>query len=218
MRAIASSLKARMVQSPVAPAMLADEIAQQRRAVRGVHHLGMELHAVEAARLVGDGGERRVGRHADHREALRQRRDAVAVAHPHRVPLALAPHPLEQRGLGGHLDLGAAELAVVAALHAAAELGHHGLLAVADAEHRHAGLEDRLRRPRRGGLGHRGRAAGQDDAVGLHRLERGLGVLERHDLAIDPLLAHPAGDELGDLGAEIDDEDLVVDGVWVMCR
>ena len=30
------------------------------------------------------------------------------------------------------------------ALDLAAELGRHGLLAVADAEHRHAGLEDRL--------------------------------------------------------------------------
>ena len=36
------------------------------------------------------------------------------------------------------LELGAAELAVMPALHPAAELRHHGLLAVADAEHRQA--------------------------------------------------------------------------------
>ena len=36
------------------------------------------------------------------------------------------------------------------------------------------------------------------------------GLLERHDLGIDPILAHAPGDELGHLGAEIDDEDLVV--------
>ena len=35
-------------------------------------------------------------------------------------------------------------------------------------------------------------------------------LLEGDDLAIDPLLAHASGDELGDLGAEIDDENLVV--------
>ena len=35
------------------------EVAQQRRAVGRVRHLGMKLHAVEAAALVGDRGERR---------------------------------------------------------------------------------------------------------------------------------------------------------------
>ena len=52
----------------------------------------------------------------------------------------------------------------------------------------------------------------QDHALGLH-LAKGLGrLLERHDLRIDPLLPHAPGDELGHLGAEIDDEDLVVGG------
>ena len=41
------------------------------------------------------------------------------------------------------IEEGAAEFAVVAALDLAAELHAHGLLAVADAEHRHAGVEDR---------------------------------------------------------------------------
>ena len=35
-------------------------------------------------------------------------------------------------------------------------------------------------------------------------------LLERHDLAIDALLAHAPRDQLGHLRAEIDDEDLVV--------
>jgi hypothetical protein len=81
------------------------------------------------------------------------------VAHPHRVALALLPHALEQGRIGDHFDLGAAELAVMAALDLAAELGRHGLLAVADAEHRHARLEHALRRPRRGVVGHRLRPA-----------------------------------------------------------
>ncbi len=38
---------------------------------------------------------------------------------------------------------------MVPALDRAAELRRHRLLAVADAEHRHAGVEDRLRRARR---------------------------------------------------------------------
>ena len=123
---------------------------------------------------------------------------------------ALLPHALEQRGVLHHLDLGAAEFAVMPALDLAAELRRHRLLAVADAEHRHAGIENRLRGARRRRFGHRGGAAGEDHAARLHRGEGFSRLLERDDLAIDPLLAHAPGDELGDLGAEIDDENLVV--------
>src|SRR5690606_16004628 len=35
------------------------KVGKQPRARRGMHNLGMELHAVEAARLIRDGGERR---------------------------------------------------------------------------------------------------------------------------------------------------------------
>ena len=57
---------------PVAGAArdLAHEIAQDGGAVRRVHDLEMELRGVEFARLVGDHGDRRVGRGADHAEAL----------------------------------------------------------------------------------------------------------------------------------------------------
>ena len=58
---------------------------------RRVRHLGMELHGVELALLVRDGRERRALRHAHHLEPGRQPRDAVAVAHPHGVALALLP-------------------------------------------------------------------------------------------------------------------------------
>ncbi len=186
------------------------EIAQQRGAARRVHHLGMELHRVELALLVRDGGKRRVVRDADHLEAIGQPRDAVAVAHPHGVPGAFLPDALEQRGVLHHLDLGAAEFAVMSALDLAAELRRHRLLAVADAEHRHAGIENGLRSARRRRFGHRGGAAGEDHAARLHRGEGVSRLLERDDLAIDPLLADAPGDELGNLGAEIDDENLVV--------
>ena len=65
------------------------------------------------------------------------------------------------------VDLGAAELAVVAALDPAAELGAHGLLAVADAEHGHAQLEHPAGARGLSDLGDAGRAAGQDDRLGL---------------------------------------------------
>ena len=77
----------------------AHEVADQLAALRRVRHLGVELHGVELALLVGDGGERRALGDADHLEAGRQPRDAVAVAHPHGVALALLPDAVEQGGL-----------------------------------------------------------------------------------------------------------------------
>ncbi len=191
---------------------VAHEIADQRRAVRRVHDFRMELHRVELAGVVADDRDRRALRLAEHAKAWRQFGDAVAVAHPDRVFLALDPDALEERAVGGDLDLGAAELAVMAGLDLAAELLRHRLFAVADAEHRHAGLVDRRRRQRRVFVEHRGRPAGQDHGFRLHGAEGRFGLLERHDLAIDALFAHPARDQLRHLRAEIDDQDLVVVG------
>src|SRR5262249_44527375 len=43
-------------------------------------------------------------------------------------------------------------------------------------------------------------------------MESGFGFLVRHNLAIDLFLSNPARDELGNLGAEVDDQNLVVHG------
>ena len=52
-------------------------------------------------------------------------------------------------------------------------------------------------------------SAGEDDGLGQDRRERRLGLVEGHDFGIDAGLAHPPRDELGVLGAEIDDEHFV---------
>ena len=121
-----------------------------------------------------------------------------------------APGGIEQPALALDLDIGAAEFAVMAALDGAAELGGHGHLAIADAEHGHAGIEDRLRRARRAFLVNGFGPAGEDHRLRLHLPEGGFGLLERHDLGIDALLAHPARDQLRHLAAEIDDQNLVM--------
>ena len=127
---------------------LADEIADQLGAVGRVHHFGVEHQAVIFALLVLDHRERRVRRDAGHRKARRHFGDAVAMAHPDLMLFAHRPGGLEQVACRLDLDIGAAEFAVVAALDLAAELGGHGHLAVADAEHGNAGIEDFLRRAR----------------------------------------------------------------------
>ena len=72
------------------------------------------------------------------------------------------------------------------------------------------GREDR-RVDRRGARGvHRRRPAGEDQrgrAAGEHLGHR---HRVRHDLGVDPRLAHAAGDQLGVLRPEVDDEDQVV--------
>ena len=83
----------------------------------------------------------------------------------------------------------------------------HRHLAVADAEHRNAGLEDLLRRARAVAFRHRARAAREDHALRPQARERLRRLVERHDLAIDARLAHAPRDELRHLAAEIDDED-----------
>src|SRR3546814_13298579 len=54
---------------------------------------------------------------------------------------------------------------------------------------------------------HRSGSAGEDDALGLHSLERLQRAAERGDFAVDARLPHPPGDELRHLASEINDED-----------
>ncbi len=146
------------------------------------------------------------------RKPVGQLRHPVAVAHPDRIALALSPRPLEQGGVLRDQHLGASELAVMAGLHRPAELQRHRLLAVADAEDRHAGPVDRPGRQRRVLIEHGSRAARQDHALRTHRREARFGLGIGNDLAIDLLLAHAPRDQLGHLRAEVDDQDLVVAG------
>src|SRR3954453_650158 len=102
----------------------------------------MKLRGVELALFVGDHRDRSIRRGADHLESRRQPGDTVAVAHPHRIALADLPHAvIKRRGLDD-LDLGTAEFAMMPTLDRTAELLRHRLLAVADAQHGHAGLID----------------------------------------------------------------------------
>ncbi|CAH2402973.1 hypothetical protein MES5069_360093 [Mesorhizobium escarrei] len=193
---------------------LVDEVLQQPGAVRRMHHFGVEHDAVHLALDIAEDGEGRAFRFAEHLEPLGQGDDAVAVAHPHLMALAGRPQALEQRAVLLDLDEGAAEFAMVGAFGDAAHLHAHRHLAIADAEHRHTGIEDDLRRARAADVAGRGRAAGEDHRFRIDALERRFGRLERHDLGKHAGLADAPGDELRELAAEIDNQDGVgQDGV-----
>ena len=122
----------------------------------------------------------------------------------------MPPHAVEQGGGREDLDIGPTEFRRVAALDRAAKLLAQGLLAIADGEDRNAALEDLHRRAGTARLRNRRRPAGQDHRLRLQPRERFGRLRERVDFAIDPRLAHTAGDQLRDLRAEVDDEDEVV--------
>ena len=89
----------------------------------------------------------------------------------------------------------------------AAQLAHQRLHPVADAQHREAALQGPVRDARRPGVIHAGRPAGQDDAPGVEmrhgrRIRGG-----RDNLGINLQFPDAAGNQVGVLGAEVDDDD-----------
>jgi hypothetical protein len=166
----------------------------------------VELHAGDPPRLVDKGRGRRVGALADQLEAGRQRRHPVAVRHPHRQLLAGA-EAAEQAVVALHRHVGAAVLVLVGRQHLAAQQPGDQLGPVADAEHRHAQLEDLGRHGRRVRVVAGRRPARQHDAARPHLPDPLQRQRVRVDLGVHAVLAHPAGDELGVLRPEIEDED-----------
>ena len=185
------------------------EVLQEAGADRGVDHLGVELDAVEAAVLVGDGGEGRGVALGDDGEARRDGGDAVAVAHPDGRALARGEDALEQRrgaGRGGSRPghtrggwrarpgrrAGRTWSARRSRRRAPARRLEHGrrVRAGSRASWVEAGPPERMI------------AAGREARV-TNSVADGAGV----DLAVDPVLAHAARDQLGVLRAEVEDQD-----------
>ena len=160
-----------------APADVVREAREHARPLSGVRDLGMELHGVEAARLVRHRRDRARRRGADQLEPGRQRGDLVAVAHPD-VEEAVAfdvravLDALQQRRMAARADLGVAEFAHVPALDRAAELRRHRVHAVADAQHRNAQRPRCRRSARRVAFGDALGTAREDDALGRERRGR----------------------------------------------
>ena len=98
-----------------------------------------------------------------------------------------------------------------AGLHAAAQILHHHLLAIADAQDRHAETVDGARRARAALAHHRIRPAREDHRFRGEIAQEIVGhVLERVDFAIDVQFAQAARDQLRHLAAEIYDQQAVM--------
>ena len=197
-----------------AVAQIDDETLQDALPLAGMGDFGMKLQAVEAALVVRDAGDRGAFGARDELEAGRQFGDLVAMTHPD-IQQAVA------LGTGMVLDIreqprmpvgthpGIAVFMPVRRLHPAPELLRHSLQSIANAEHRHAQLENQRRHPRREVGGHGLGPAGENDAAGMEHADLALLHIPGMDFAIDAGLAHTPCDQLGVLGTEIQNQDPV---------
>ena len=190
------------VHLPVAGAAadVVHEVVQHLLTLSGVEHLGVELNSVQPLFLVLSCGHRAVDSVGSDFETGRSLLDIVVVAHP---ADGGGLHIGEHLAAVVHEDLGLAVLTLGGAADVAAQQVHHELAAVADAQHRHAPAED---------LGVDGGrilqidavgAAGEDDALGVLRLDDGQVRLIGIDLTVDIILADAARDELIVLAAKV---------------
>ena len=193
---------------------LAHETAQDLAPLQRVGHLGVELKRVQSPRLVGHRGKRRIVALRDRAEPGRQGRHPVAVARPdiQNSPVrrvAIVRQTVEQTRAAQGAHLRRPELAVGGGFDFPAELGGHGLHAIANSEHRNAHRKCAARRlgPLRfvNGLG----AAGQDDGARLESLDLRRIRIPGVDLRIHAQFTHAAGDQLGVLRAEIENQNPV---------
>ena len=172
----------------------------------GVRDFGVELHRIDASRSVFDDRWALVVAHGRELESGGELSDLVAMAHPHLHAAVEIGHQLAcalQRNVRatvlagfGRNDRSAKNLGDV-------------LHAIADAQHRHAELEYGFFA--RGARGffvvNRKWTARQNDALGGKRFDFGVGRVAGENLAVNTKLAQPACDELGELRAEIEDQD-----------
>ena len=169
--------------------------------------LRVELSGVDALLGVLHRGHGARGGLGGDDEALRDIADGVEVAHPHGL---LHGRVVEQGALGHALELGRAILAHLRVEDPAAQGHGRDLVAVAEAKHGDAHLVDG-RVDARGVLGvHARGTAGEDDGAGVLRSDLGCRGVARHDLRVDVQVADAARDELAVLGAEVEDDDLLL--------
>ncbi len=188
--------------SAAAAADLEQKVMQQPPAELRVGHFGVELHAVEPARGVFHRGAGTACGLCDDGEARRDRAHIVRVAHP---ADALRRNVAQEWAVRGFFQR---DLAVFADAPGGADLParhpRHQLVAVADAEHRHAEVQNGGVEMGRGLVINAVGPAGEDDAgvaLGANGIQRDLVVAA--DLREDVLLADAAGDELVILPAEV---------------
>ncbi|MEY2794486.1 MAG: hypothetical protein RIR10_202, partial [Planctomycetota bacterium] len=181
-----------------------EEVRQHVTALRRVCDFRVELHPVEVPRAITNSRKWTRPRARNHFETLRNRRDLIAVAHPHGC---VRIHACEEIAMLAHIDLCAAELAVIRAFDLATEDVAHQLHAVANAEDWKSKRKDCGIAGRRALLKDARRTTGEDDALRCDAADLFRGDPRTHQQTKDTAFAHATGDQLRRLAAEVEDED-----------
>ena len=193
-----------------------DEVRIKQRAFGGMVHLGVKLHRVKLPGWVGGDGKGRVGRGAVGLKSGGDGGHMVTMAHPDlfttiRIPAVQQSCGAVCRGHKSPAKFGGA----MATLDPPAQQMHHHLLAVANAQHRHAKAKDACGRHRCAVGENRGRSARQDDGLGREISQKRIShFVERMDFAIDIQFAQAPRDQLRHLGTKVDDQKAVMLGHW----
>ena len=195
-----------MRRSPIAArsADAEEKVPEQLRAERGVMDFGVELHGPDTPFFVGD-ARQCIGADGGSMESRRQLESLVAVAHPYSEIRGQAGE--ERSGGVFHGNFGVAVFALGGGAHLATEVMHDELKAVTDAENGNTAFEQARVGGGRVGIVDRAGAAGEDKADGLVSLDFAERYGTGEDNGEDILLADAAGDELGILRPEIEDDD-----------
>src|SRR5258708_10190489 len=205
------------VRTKAADAM--EELSDQRLALQRVGDFRMELHAIESARFIGHARDWRRGVARDDLEPKRQGIDFVAMAHPdveQAVALGVAAvfDALEQLRMAACPYLGVAEFPHQSVFDHPAKLRCHGLHAITNAPNRDAEFEYELGRARRTALGDRGGPAGKDDAFRRKAAQKSVADVVGMQFAVHAGFAHAPRNQLAVLGAEVEDQNLIVHRKW----
>ena len=175
-------------------------------------HFGMELHRIKVARDIRRHRKRRVGRGAINRKARRNPRDMVAVAHPDLFFAIGKPAVQDRQAVCGRGQEGAAKFCgAMAAFDQPAQLLHHGLLTIADPQHRHAQRPKRLGRTRRTRAGHRIWPPRKDHCLGRKAFQEAvIDLIIGMNFAINIQLAQATRDKLRNLRTKVDDKEAIM--------
>lgn len=181
-----------------------EEVTDQHGSFLGMGHFRMELHAADLLILVDHGGNGAVVRFRDHPETGRAGTDLPGMAHP---AVGRRLHTAEEAGLFLHPDRDTAVFPFFGFFNSTAQEQGSQLHAVADSQHRDSCFIQGRINPGRVNVMDAGGTAGKDDALGIAGQDVRQGHIPRDNLGIDMAFANAAGNQLGILAAEVQDED-----------
>ena len=115
----------------------------------------------------------------------------------------------QQRSVATRPHLGIAVFMMLRVFDLAAQLGRHGLHAITDPQYRHTQLEYHGRGHRCLTGSYRFGATGKNDGFGSKLADLRLLQVPAVQLTIDAGFAHATGNQLGVLGAKIEDQDAI---------